>query len=142
MKMESVLAAKGPNVVTISPDATIREAVAALVANNIGALVVIGDNHLPQGIISERDIIRETNRNSTILNTQVRSVMTTDVVCGSPADDVEAVLQTMTTNHFRHIPVVENGALVGIISIGDLVKAQLQDYLGSIDTLQTQLMNS
>lgn len=140
--MESVLAAKGPNVVTISPDATIREAVAALVANNIGALVVIGDNHLPQGIISERDIIRETNRNSTILNTQVRSVMTTDVVYGSPADDVEAVLQTMTTNHFRHIPVVENGALVGIISIGDLVKAQLQDYLGSIDTLQTQLMNS
>ncbi len=142
MKMESVLAAKGPNVVTISPDATIREAVAALVANNIGALVVIGDNHLPQGIISERDIIRETNRNSAILNTQVRSVMTTDVVYGSPADDVEAVLQTMTTNHFRHIPVVENGALVGIISIGDLVKAQLQDYLGSIDTLQTQLMNS
>jgi len=140
--MESVLAAKGPNVVTIAPDATIREAVAALVEHNIGALVVINDQRLPLGIISERDIIRETFTNTSIMDTPVNAVMTRDVVCGSPTDDVEAVLQTMTSQRFRHVPMVEDGNLVGIVSIGDLVKAQLQDYLGSIDTLQTQLMNS
>ena len=68
--------------------------------------------------------------------------MTTDVVYGSPSDDVEAVLQTMTAHHFRHLPILDGGHLAGMVSIGDLVKAQLNEYIGKIDTLQTQLMNS
>jgi CBS domain-containing protein len=142
MKMESVLAVKGPNVVTMEHGSTLTDAVSLLVKHGIGAIVVMDGSHTPVGIISERDIIREASRNPGFLTASVADVMTKDVISGSCDDDVEAVLQTMTSHHFRHVPIVDDGELVGIVSIGDLVKAQLDSYRGNIETLETQLMNS
>jgi CBS domain-containing protein len=68
--------------------------------------------------------------------------MSSPIVTGAPGDDVEAVLRTMTDRHFRHLPVVDDGALVGVVSLGDLVKAQLQQMKGTVENLETQLMES
>lgn len=128
--------------VTISVDASIRDAIAVLVKNNLGALVVVDGQRHPQGILSERDIVRESNRTDAFFSERVSSVMTTDVICGSPADDVEAVLQMMTSGHFRHLPIVDGGELIGVVSIREVVNAQLNSYRGNIETLETQLMSS
>ena len=142
MKLETVLASKGPKVFTIGPELTLAEAAAVLAANNIGALVVTDDAGVPIGILSERDLVREASRDAKFLERTVAATMTRDVTCGSPGDDVEAVLHTMTAGHFRHLPVTEDGALIGVLTIGDLVGAQLNRYKGDLDTLQTQLMEN
>jgi len=142
MKMESVLASKGPSVVTIGETKLLRDVVLALVEHNIGAVVVVDGDRVPLGILSERDVIRSASAKPDFLYLTVGEVMTRDLVCASPGDDVDAVLRTMTLRHFRHVPITENGALIGIVSIGDLVKAQLDAYRGDIHTLQTQLMES
>ena len=139
MKISAVLATKGMNVVTIHPEQTIREAIALLNKHNIGALVVVDAASKPVGILSERDIVRHATKSQDIFAASISQVMTRDVVTGSPQDDLNAVLQTMTDRRFRHMPVVDEGKLVGIVSIGDLVKAQLNEYKGQIDTLQTQI---
>lgn len=140
--MESILASKGPVVITVSPETSVHDAVAILVERNIGAVVVVDADRRPVGILSERDLIREANAGPGFLDRSAASVMTRDLVFGSPGDDVDAVLKTMTAHRFRHLPITEAGALIGIVSIGDLVKAQLDQYRGDIETLQTQLMNS
>jgi CBS domain-containing protein len=142
VKIQSILATKGKTVVTIRADASIRDAIAVMVANNLGALVVVDDQKHPQGIISERDIVRESNRTDSFFSEPVSRVMTADVICGSLTDDVEAVLQMMTSGHFRHLPIVEGGELIGVVSIREVVTAQLNSYRGNIDTLETQLMSS
>ncbi len=139
MKISAVLATKGMNVVTIHPEQTIREAIALLNKHNIGALVAVDAAGKPVGILSERDIVRHAVKSQDIFAASISQVMTRDVVTGSPQDDLNAVLQTMTDRRFRHMPVVDEGKLVGIVSIGDLVKAQLNEYKGQIDTLQTQV---
>jgi CBS domain-containing protein len=141
MKMESILARKGPGLFTVEPRQTVLDAVKVLVEHNIGAVMVVSEGR-PQGILSERDIIRESSRRADLLTRPVSDVMTTNVTYGSPGDDVEAVLRTMTAGHFRHLPVLEDGKLIGIVSIGDLVKAQLEHYQGAVETLETQLMSS
>jgi CBS domain-containing protein len=141
MKMEAILATKGPRLITVGPQQTVHDVMKLLVENNIGAvMVVVGDK--PQGILSERDIIRECTRRSDTLSRPVSEVMTANVTYGSPGDDVEAVLRTMTVGHFRHLPVVDDGRLIGVVSIGDLVKAQLEHYQGAVETLETQLMST
>ena len=142
MKMQSVLAAKGPRVFVIPPDAAVTTALALLAEHNIGALIVVDDRNLPVGILSERDIIRRLAADPSATEKRVTDLMTRDVVTGTPADDIEAVLQLMTSRHFRHLPIIDEGALVGMVTIGDLVKAQLNDYRGAVDTLETQLMTS
>lgn len=142
MKMETILAAKGPSVVTLTVTGSVRDAVALLVEHNIGAVVVVEATGEPVGIVSERDIIRVSSGHHDHLAMPIAAIMTVDVLYGSPDDDVEAVLQTMTLHHFRHLPVLDGGRLAGIVSIGDLVKAQLNQYAGKIDTLQTQLMST
>jgi len=142
MKVESVLATKGPRVVTVEAAAPIRAASELLSDENIGALVVLDGGPIPIGILSERDIVHALASGEHVLEHTVDTYMTRDVLCGSPGDDVEAVLETMTQRHFRHMPVVDDGELVGIVTIGDLVKAKLREYQGDVDTLQTQLMNA
>lgn len=142
MKLETVLASKGLKVFTISPDRSLAEAAAVLAANNIGALVVTDGEGVPIGMLSERDLVREASRDPEFLTRAVSATMTRDVTCGSPGDDVEAVLQTMTAGHFRHLPITEGGRLVGVLTIGDLVGAQLNRYKGDLETLQTQLMDN
>lgn len=142
MKLESVLASKGRRVVTAPPTTTIRDAVALLAQHNVGALVVADPAGQIHGIISERDVIRAIGHRDGVMALTVADLMTTAVICGSPSDDLEPVLQTMTTRHFRHLPVVEDGCLVGILTISDLVKAQLNQYRGAIDTLELRLLES
>lgn len=140
MNIQSILARKGSNVVTIRPQQTIREAVAALATNNIGALVVVNAAGQPIGIISERDIIRAAARDEAVFAVTVRTLMTRELVTGVPADDLEVVGHTMTEKRIRHVPVVDQGQLVGIVSIGDVVKAQRDQYQGELYTLQTQIL--
>ncbi|MBI5035533.1 MAG: CBS domain-containing protein [Chloroflexi bacterium] len=140
MKIDEVLATKGGNVFTTQPNESIKNAVAILSKHNIGALVVVDDSHHVIGILSERDIVRQASRDDRFLSRTVRELMTPKVITGSPHDDLEIVMRTMTKNHFRHLPIVENDRLVGIVALGDLVKARLDHYIGEIENLQSQLM--
>ncbi len=140
MKIESVLATESSDVITVRPDQWLREAVGLLAEHNIGALIVVDEAGRPIGIISERDIIREAARTETVLGQAVSRVMTKDLITASPEDDLETVLQTMTAKHFRHLPIVDGERLIGVISISDVVKAQLDRYQGEVDTLQTQIV--
>ncbi|MBE7517628.1 MAG: CBS domain-containing protein [Thermoflexaceae bacterium] len=142
MKLESVLAAKGPQVFTTPASASIGTAIAALARNNIGALIVVDEAGIPFGILSERDIIRHFAAADDPEKATVGDWMASPVMVASPADDAEAVLRTMTSRRFRHMPVVESGRLVGMVTIGDLVKAQLNEYRGAVETLETQLMDA
>lgn len=140
MKIHTVLATKGSDVITINPNQTLKEAAALLSRHNIGAVVVVDASRAPVGILSERDIVRAAARRDDALTLPVQAVMTRDIVTGSPQDDLRAVMQSMTHGNFRHVPILDQGALVGIVSIRDLVKAQLEQYQGKIETLETQLI--
>ena len=140
MKIESILATKSSNVITVGPDQSLREVVDLLAEHNIGVLIVVDEPGRPIGIISERDIIREAARTKAALDQTVSRVMTEDLVTASPEDDLETVLQTMTARRFRHLPIMDQDRLIGVISIGDVVKAQLDKYQGEVDTLQAQVI--
>lgn len=140
MKLESILATKGSRVLTVSARQTMREAVALLVQHNVGALVAVDDAGQPSGIVTERDVIRALARDENFLAQPVSAVMTKTVIVGSPQDDVAAVMKTMTEKRFRHLPVLDKGKLIGIVSIGDMVKAQVDQLQGEIETLETQLI--
>jgi CBS domain-containing protein len=140
MNIANVLAVKGPKVVTIDPEQTIRQALTLLAQHNIGALVVVGDSGLPVGILSERDIVREAARNEGVFALLVSSIMTRRVIIGTPQDDLVSVASTMTEQRIRHLPIADGGRLVGMVSIGDIVKAHRKELQGEVDTLQTQLL--
>ena len=141
MTIASLLARKGVKVVTIHPEHSIRQALALLSEHNIGALVVVDREARPIGILSERDIVRAAVRaEQAVFDRPVSELMTRNVIVGVPQDDLVSVGATMTEKRIRHLPVVEQGRLVGIISIGDVVKAQRDQYQGEVDTLQIQLI--
>jgi CBS domain-containing protein len=139
MNIAHVLARKGVRVITTRPEHTIRHAVSLLDEHNIGALVVVDETERPVGILSERDIVRAAARDEKLFACPVGALMTRNVVVGLPEDDLKAVASTMTEHRIRHLPIVEKGKLVGIVSIGDVVKAQRDAYEGEVDTLQTQI---
>lgn len=125
MKIRDVLRTKGPAVITIAPDVPIQEAMRVLVKNRIGALVV-HDGKL-RGIITERDLLRwgaeDLHR---LAASRVRDLMTVEVITAAPEAEIEEVMDTMVERRIRHLPIMENGALAGIISIGDVVNALRQ----------------
>jgi CBS domain-containing protein len=127
MRIGEILKAKPvQDVVTISPDAGVRELIALLAQHNIGALIVSHDGASLDGIVSERDVVRHLHSDGTVLNNTVSALMTEVVETCSPDDDLDEVMQTMTERRFRHIPVCSTqGDLVGIISIGDVVKHKI-----------------
>jgi CBS domain-containing protein len=139
MNVASILGRKGGKVITCRPEQSIRQALALLAEHNIGALVVVDALGVPAGIVSERDIVREAARDERLFARTVGEIMTRDLVVGVPEDDLRAVRDTMTERRIRHLPVVAEGRLVGIVSIGDIVKAERDQYLGEVDTLQTQV---
>ena len=139
MQISTILAKKGSTVYTVTPDQSVREAVALLVDKRIGAVVVVDETGRPMGIVSERDVVRELAKNENVLNEPIGRIMTSDVIIAQPGDDIKAVSKTMTVKRFRHLPVMEHHELVGIVSIGDVVKAQLDEYEGEIETLQTRV---
>lgn len=127
MKIRSLLEKKGYEVVTVPPSLPVLDAMRLLVAHNIGSVIVEDDNRV-QGILTERDILRQAARNPEALSRlRVEEIMTREVVVGVPGDTLAYVMEIMTRNRIRHLPVVEDGWLVGIVSIGDVVDALRTD---------------
>jgi CBS domain-containing protein len=139
MKISDLLGSKGTGVITIKPENTLKRAIRLLSAHNIGALVVVDERDAIRGIITERDIIRYAAKEDSDFTAPVSHIMTRQVVVGIPQDDINAVAHTMTEKHFRHLPIAEAGQLVGILSLGDIVKAQRDWYEGEVYTLQIQV---
>ncbi|NPC96115.1 CBS domain-containing protein [Nocardioides sp. zg-DK7169] len=126
MNIDDVLRAKEhPEVVTISPDAGVRELLALLAEHNIGAVVVSRDATTLEGIVSERDVVRHLHADGTVVNNTVGAIMTPTVETCAPDTDLDAVMKTMTDRRVRHLPVVHEDAVVGVISIGDVVKHKI-----------------
>jgi CBS domain-containing protein len=131
-----VLRRKGANVVTVRPEATVRELLDMLAEHRIGALVVSSDGKAVEGIVSERDIVlRLHDRGPEILDAKVVEIMTVDVSTCRPDELLENLMALMTNQRFRHVPVVAEGALVGIISIGDVVKHRMDELQAERDQL-------
>jgi CBS domain-containing protein len=128
MIVKAILSAKGQDVITIEPTATLDTAVKTLAKHKIGALLVLGPDRRVTGILSERDIVRVlAEHGAGVLTQPLAQVMTRKVVTCSQSDTVEVLMQRMTTGKFRHLPVVEQEQVVGVISIGDVVKHRLQE---------------
>ena len=126
MIVKNILLGKGGNVVTIEPTADLAAAVKLLAERRIGAVVILGADHRV-GVLSERDIVRAlAELGPTALHEPVGQVMTRDVKTCSEDDTIESLMGHMTTGKFRHMPVVEQGKLVGIVSIGDVVKNRVE----------------
>lgn len=140
MKISGILSTKSRQLITIQPDQTIADAVSQLNEHNIGALPVVTENGRVVGILSERDIVRHIFTQDNILQVAVKSLMTTAVITAVPQDDLASVAHTMTEKRIRHLPVLERDQLVGIISIGDIIKAQRDQFRGEIDNLETQIL--
>jgi CBS domain-containing protein len=144
MKLQEILSAKSGAVQSISPDATLKDAAQSLVEKRIGSLVVFAsdsaDEQVLAGIITERDILHACAGDRPLADVKVGEAMSTKLVTGKPDDEVEQVMGLMTTRRIRHLPVFADGRLAGIISIGDVVKAQhdqlaienqfMKDYIG------------
>lgn len=141
MDIARILATKGDTAVTARPEQSIRDGLALLARHNIGALIVVDAAGAPIGILSERDIVREAAKNEAVFTRRVGDLMTRDVITGQPHDDLTAVAYTMTEKRIRHLPVMEKGKLVGIVSIGDILKAQRDHYRGEADTLQAMILD-
>lgn len=140
MKIADVLVSKGKNVITIQPHQTIKEAVDLMEKHNIGGLVVVDRNEKIVGMLTERDLIRYAATAQPTFSAPIRAIMTKRVIVGVPQDDIDAVAHTMTEKRFRHLPVVDGDKLVGILTIGDVVKAQRDRYEGELHTLQIQII--
>ncbi|HTL47356.1 MAG TPA: CBS domain-containing protein [Verrucomicrobiae bacterium] len=137
MTLKDILGVKGNAVWTVSKSQTVREAVELLVGRNIGALVVLDGNARVAGIISERDILRGGHENGEgFQDLPVSRLMTRKVIVGRPEDDIQTIMNVMTHSRIRHVPVMKDGALQGIVSIGDIVKSLLQDSEDQIQTLK------
>jgi CBS domain-containing protein len=128
VRISALLAGKGNSVATITGDLTVATAVDTLRAHRVGALVVSSDGNHIDGIVSERDIVRGlADQHGALLDEPVRSIMTEKVFTCSPDDDVELLMAVMTERRIRHVPVVKDGILAGIISIGDVVKSRIDE---------------
>ncbi len=128
MRIREIVAAK-PNqaVVTVSPTATVTDLLALLAENNVGALVVSGDGSSVDGIVSERDVVRRLHENPEVLSAEVRTIMTADVHTCSSDTGLDEMMNVMTQRRIRHVPVVDDDRLVGIVSIGDVVKSAIEE---------------
>lgn len=128
MIVAMILARKGRNVVTIGATATLGEVVSELARNKIGAIVVVEDDHCIVGIVSERDVVRAVaERGVDVLSDPVASVMTSQVMTCEDGETINEVMARMSRGRFRHLPVEGDGRLAGIISIGDVVKARIEE---------------
>jgi CBS domain-containing protein len=128
MNVTTILSAKGGDVISIEPTATLETAVRTLAERRIGALLVLGPDRRLVGILSERDIVRVlAEQGAAGLAQPLAQVMTRKVVTCSPSDTVDVLMERMTTGKFRHVPVVEQEKVIGVISIGDVVKHRLKE---------------
>ena len=138
MRISEVLAGKSiPGVITIKPEATVRELLALLAEHNVGAVIVSPDGTEVGGMVSERDVVRRLNEEDAILDGPVSNIMTSVVHTCDTTHPIEELMQVMTEHRVRHVPVITDGKLAGMISIGDVVKARIanlefeRDQLGN-----------
>lgn len=139
MRIADVLKNKAGAVSTITPDMLVRELLASLVARNIGAMVVVSSAGLV-GIVSERDVVRKLHEHGAgLLDRPISDIMTTRVITCTPSDSVDSLSGLMTTNRVRHVPVIEDGQLVGIVSIGDVVKTRMEELQSQQEQLEAYI---
>ena len=128
MLVGQILASKGDDVYSVGPDETVEAAARRLRERRVGAMVVLGEGRAVAGIFSERDLARAVaDKGAAGLATSVAEVMTRDVIFAAPGESVDALLARMTDRRIRHLPVCEGGRLLGIVSIGDLVKVKIAE---------------
>ena len=138
MRINEVLAAKPSHeVITIRPDATVRELLGQLAQHNVGALIVSADGLSVDGIVSERDVVRRLHEDERLLAAPVSSIMTPEVHTCEGHHSVTDLMQIMTERRIRHVPVLKNGQLTGIISIGDVVKSRMSELEFERDQLDS-----
>ena len=143
MNVKAILSTKGSDVITIGPNASLEEAIGVLAKHRIGAVVVLGADQRVIGILSERDIVRAlSERSATAIKEPLAQTMTRVVVTCSEADTVSEIMERMTRGRFRHIPVVEQDRLVGIISIGDVVKQRLGEMERESEALKDYIQTA
>ena len=139
MRIADVLRNKGSAVATVGPDTTVTELLAGLAELNIGAMVVIDSDSLV-GIVSERDVVRRLNdEGADLLAQPVSMIMTAVSVTCTPQDAVDSLSGLMTENRVRHVPVIDNGRLAGIVSIGDVVKTRMDELNAEREQLHTYI---
>jgi CBS domain-containing protein len=143
MTVSIILAAKGRDVVSVEPNATLSSAVALLAEKRIGALVVLGVDRRIVGILSERDIVRALAEHGTdTLGAPVSQVMTRKVSTCTESETIPSIMERMTAGKFRHVPVVDQGRLAGIISIGDVVKHRLQQMERDSEAMRDYILTA
>lgn len=136
MRVNEVLRRKGGVVVTIAPDRSVRELLGLLAEHGIGAAVVSADGETVAGIVSERDVVRQLHAGGdVILDGPVSAIMTADVQDCAPSDELEALMGIMTERRVRHLPVLVEGRMIGLISIGDVVKHRIDEVQAERDHL-------
>jgi CBS domain-containing protein len=139
MRIADVLKNKGAGVLTVAPDTTVSELLGGLVTRNVGAMVVVGSGGLV-GIVSERDVVRMLHEHgAAALGRHVADIMTSEVITCSPDDSVDSLSGLMTTHRVRHVPVMENGELAGIVSIGDVVKTRMEALQAEREALEAYI---
>ena len=136
MTVRAILDSKGHQIQSVEPDVKLPAAIKILAERRIGAVLVMTNHHL-EGILSERDIVRVLGeRGAAVLEEPVSAVMTPKVVSCRQADTVAAIMEMMTSGKFRHLPVVEGDKVVGLISIGDIVKWRVKEYESEQEALR------
>jgi CBS domain-containing protein len=139
MRISDVLRSKGSTVATVDPGLTVSGLVGELAKHNVGAMVVVANGQVV-GIVSERDVVRQIHaRGADLLNAKVSEIMTTSVFTCLPTDSVNSLEQTMTERRIRHMPVVVDGELAGIVSIGDVVKSRIGELESDREQLESYI---
>ena len=140
MTIAQILKHKGGTIMGVSPDHSLQEAAAILTDKRVGALVVLDPNGHLEGILSERDIVRLCAQvGAAAMAAKVADAMTKDVLTAAPKDKVDSALARMTDRRIRHLPVLEGEKLVGVVSIGDLVKAKIDEALQEADAMRAYI---
>lgn len=139
MRIADVLRSKGAGVLTVAAETTVGELLTGLVTRNVGAMVVVGPEGLV-GIVSERDIMRTLHEHGpSVLGRPVADIMTTQLITCTPDDTVDSLSGLMTTHRVRHVPVVADGRLAGIVSIGDVVKTRMEELQRQQEQLEAYI---
>ncbi len=130
MKVKDILKSKGPEVFTIAENKPIKEAMNVLINNNIGVLLVLDETAKMAGIVSERDILRAINNNeNNFSEIKVSEIMTKKIIYADYEDEIQYLENIITSNRIRHVPVLRDKTLIGLISIGDIIKFNLKDKI-------------
>ena len=141
MNVANLLTTKGRAVVTMRVAQSVRDAVHLLAKHSLGAVVVVDEEDRPIGIVTERHIVRRLADDERVLTRAVGEIMARDPVTAIPQDELTAVLRVMTERRIRHVPIIDRNELVGIVSLGDVLRAQRDQYRGEVDTLETRVMD-